>query len=212
MAVVTISRKFGAGGRTLARMVAERLGYTFADREIILRLAETARVSPHWVESFEKEAGSRISRLISSMIAKKWVDQVLKDERGYLDEQSYLDYLVLIIAQIADEGDVVLLGRGSQYILDDHPDACHVLLTGDVDNRIKFMCEHYQISEHKAAQTVASEDRRRASLYSRLGKSNFDDPLLYHLVLNMGRLGMESACDLICHLVETQTQKIAVKS
>ena len=212
MAVVTISRKFGAGGRTLARMVAERLGYTFADREIILRLAETARVSPHWVESFEKEAGSRISRLISSMIAKKWVDQVLKDERGYLDEQSYLDYLVLIIAQIADEGDVVLLGRGSQYILDDHPDACHVLLTGDLGNRIKFMCEHYQISEHKAAQTVASEDRRRASLYSRLGKSNFDDPLLYHLVLNMGRLGMESACDLICHLVETQTQKIAVKS
>ena len=100
----------------------DELGYTFADREIILRLAETARVSPHWVESFEKEAGSRISRLISSMIAKKWVDQVLKDERGYLDEQSYLDYLVLIIAQIADEGDVVLLGRGSQYILDDHPD------------------------------------------------------------------------------------------
>ena len=193
-------------------MVAERLGYTFADREIIVRVAETARVSPQWVESFEKEAGSRISRLISNMVAKKWVDQVLKDERGYLDEQSYLEYLVLIIAQIADEGNVVILGRGSQYILDDHPDACHVLLTGDLDYRIRFITERYKMAENKASQTVASEDRRRASLFKRLGKSNFDDPLLYHLVLNMGRLGMENACDLICHFVESRNRAIATKS
>jgi cytidylate kinase len=209
MAVITISRKFGAGGRTLARMVAERLGYTFADREIILRLAETARVSPHWVESFEKEAGSRLSRLITSMIAKKWIDQVLKDERGYLDEQSYLDYLVLIIAQIADEGDVVILGRGSQYILDDHPEACHVLLTDERPHRIRFMMDHYQITERRAAQTVDAEDRRRAALYSRLGKNDFDDPLLYDLVLNMGRLGLARACDLVCRLVETRMAETA---
>ena len=212
MAVITISRKYGAGGRTLARMVAERLGYTFADREIILRLAETARVSPHWVESFEKEAGSRLSRLITSMIAKKWIDQVLKDERGYLDEQSYLDYLVLIIAQIADEGDVVILGRGSQYILDDHPEACHVLLTNGPDQRVRYMMNHYQMTERKAAQSVAAEDRRRAALYSRLGKSDFDDPMLYHLVLNMGRLKMESACDLVCQLAEIRARGIAPKA
>ncbi len=207
MAVITISRKYGAGGRTLARMVAERLGYTFADREIILRLAETARVSPHWVESFEKEAGSRLSRLITSMIAKKWIDQVLKDERGYLDEQSYLDYLVLIIAQIADEGDVVILGRGSQYILDDHPETCHVLLTNGPEQRVRYMMDNYQMAERKAAQAVATEDRRRAALYSRLGKSDFDDPMLYHLVLNMGRLEMKTACDLVCQLAEIQAKE-----
>ncbi|RLB99131.1 MAG: cytidylate kinase-like family protein, partial [Deltaproteobacteria bacterium] len=100
MAVITISRQYGAGGRTLGRMVAQKLGYTFADSEIIERLATEARVSPQWVESFEKEAGSRLSRFVSSMVAKKWVDRVLKDEHGYLDEQSYLDYLVLIIAQV----------------------------------------------------------------------------------------------------------------
>lgn len=201
MAVITISRQYGAGGRTLGRMVAQKLGYTFADSEIIERLAKEARVSPQWVESFEKEAGTRLSRFISSMVAKKWVDRVLKDERGYLDEQSYLDYLVLIIAQVADEGNVVILGRGSQYILDDHPDAYHVLLVDQVANRIRFLMEHQGHSEAKAAALVESEDRRRAALYGRLGKSDFDAPQLYHLVINMGRLNLDRACDLVCRLV-----------
>ena len=205
MAVITISRKFGAGGRTLAKCISDRLGYTFADREIIQRLAKEARVSPHWVESFEKDAGSRLSRFISNMVARKWVDRVLKDEHGYLDEQSYLDYLVLIIAQIADEGDVVLLGRGSQYILDDHPEAVHVLLTDKLESRVRFVTDKFQLTERKAAQMVESEDKRRAALYGRLGKRDYDEPLLYHLVLNMGRVSMEKACELVCRLAAAGT-------
>ena len=50
MAVITISRQFGAGGKTLGTMVAKELGYTFADQQIIQKIAETANVSPHWVE------------------------------------------------------------------------------------------------------------------------------------------------------------------
>jgi cytidylate kinase len=201
MAVITISRQYGAGGRTLGRMVAQKLGYTFADSEIIERLAKEARVSSQWVESFEKEAGTRMERFISSMVAKKWVDRVLKDERGYLDEQSYLDYLVLIVAQVADEGNVVILGRGSQYILNDHPDAYHVLLVDRVTNRIRFLMDREGLSEARAAALVESEDRRRAMLYGRLGKSDFDASQLYHLVINMGRLNLDQACDLVCRLV-----------
>jgi hypothetical protein len=112
MAVITISRQFGAGGITLGKMIAESMGYTFADSDILQRVAKEANVSTDWVESFEKEAGSKLSRFISSMVSKRWLDRVLGDERGYLDEKIYLDYLVLIIAQFADEGDVVILGPG----------------------------------------------------------------------------------------------------
>jgi cytidylate kinase len=202
MAVITISRQHGTGGRALGRMVAQRLGYTLADSEIIERLAKEARVSPRWVESFEKEAGTRMSRFISTMVARKWVDRILKDEHGYLDEQSYLDYLVLIVAQVADEGNVVILGRGSQYILDDHPDARHVLLVDRVDHRVEIVMGRESIPEAKAVQEVAAEDRRRISLYGSLGKSDFDQPLLYHLVLHMGRLDLETACDLVCRLAD----------
>ena len=198
MAVVTISRQFGSGGKTLGKMIAEELDYTFADNEIIQRLSKEANVSANWIRSFEKEAGSRLSRITSKMVSKRWLDRVLAGERGYLDEEIYLDYMVLIIAQIADEGDAVILGRGSQYILDDHPEAFHILLIDELENRIKFMVEHYEMTERQAAQAVNYEDRRRASLYRRLGKKNYNDPELYHLVLNMGRLDLQAALKIVC--------------
>lgn len=201
MAVLTISRQFGAGGITLGQMISDRLGYTFADTEIIQEVAREANVSPHWVESFEKEAGSKLSRMISSMVSQKWIDRVLKDERGYLDEQIYLDYLVLIIAKMADENDVVILGRGSQYILSDHPDAFHVLLVNEFENRVQFMIDRYQFSKKKATQVVMNEDRRRTNLYRKLGKKDYDNPGLYHLVLNMNRLNLKQAENLICQMM-----------
>jgi cytidylate kinase len=202
MAVITISRQFGAGGKTLGKMIADKLGYTFADDDIIQMVAEAANVSPHWVESVEREAGGKMSRIISSMVSKTLVDRILKDERGYIDEKLYLDYLVVIIAQVAEEGNVVILGRGSQYILDDHPDAYHILMLNSLENRVKFMMERYDLSRERAQQIVTGEDKRRVNLYKKLGKTDYDDPKLYHLVLNMSRMSMPKALRLVCDLVQ----------
>lgn len=203
MAVVTISRQFGAGGMTLGKMIADELGYTFADQDIVERVAKEANVSPHWVETVEKEAGGKLSRFITKMVSKPLVDRILKDERGYIDEQTYLDYIVLIIAQIADEGDVVILGRGSQYILNDHPDAYHILLINDFENRVNFMMENYNLSQGKAANVINREDKRRMSLFRKLGKTDYDSSALYHLVLNMGRVNLQQALKLVCDLVRS---------
>ena len=202
MAVITISRQFGAGGKTLGKMIAKTLGYTFADDHIVEMVAKAANVSPHWVESVEKEAGSTLSRVISSMVSKRWLDRILIGERGYIDEDIYLDYIVVIISQVAEDGDVVILGRGSQYILDDHPDTRHVLLIDEVENRKKFMMDHYDLSQKQAAGVVRKEDKRRLNFYRKLGKEDFDDPSLYHLVLNMSRVDLETASTLACKLVE----------
>jgi len=202
MAVITISRQFGAGGITLGKMVAEKFGYSFADTEVISKVAKMANVSTHFVETVEKEAGGRFSKMISKMVSKPLVERVLKDERGYIDEEIYLDYLVLIIAQIADDGDVVIMGRGSQYILNDHPDAYHLLLIDEFENRVKFMMQHYDFSQKQATQVVKAEDKRRLNLYHKLGKTDYDDPRLYHLVLNMGRLDLAAALRLVETLVK----------
>lgn len=202
MAVITISRQFGAGGKTLGKMVAKKLGYTFADDHIVEMVAEAANVSPHWVESVEKDAGDTLTRVISSMVSKRWLDRILKGERGYIDEDIYLDYIVVIISQVAEEGDVIILGRGSQYILNDHPDARHVLLIDEVENRIKFMMDHYDLSEKEAAKVVSKEDKRRLHFYKRLGKVDYDNPALYNLVLNMSKIDLETASELVCKLVE----------
>ena len=201
MAVITISRQFGAGGKTLGKRVAETLGYTFADEDIIQMIAEKAKVSPGWVESVEKEAGGRLSRIVNRMVSKPLVDKVLKDERGYIDEQIYIDYLVILINQMAEEDDVVFLDRGSQYILNDLPEAYHILMINTLENRVKFMMDNYDMSAKRAAQVVKNEERRRISLYRKIGKQDYDQPELYHLVINMARIDLEGAADLIVRLV-----------
>jgi len=208
MAVITISRQFGAGGKTLGKMVSEKMGYTFADNDIVHLVAETANVSPTWVESVEKEAGGKMSRIVSSMVSKRLVDRILKSERGYIDEKIYLDYLVVIIAQIAEEGDVVILGRGSQYILDDHPDAHHILLIDEFENRVKFMEENYDLTHNQAVKVVTNEDKRRLALYRRLGKTDYDQPSLYDLVLNMNRVSMKTALNLVCDLINSSNSVV----
>ena len=200
MAVITISRQFGSGGKTVGKKVAKALGYTFVDDDIVQKIAELAKVSPGWVESVEKEAGRRISRLVSRMVSKPLIDRILKDERGYIDEEIYLDYLVILINQIADEGNAVFLGRGSQYILNDLPDSFHVLLINTFDNRVRFMMESYDLPQTKATQVIKSEDKRRLNLYRKMGKQDYDHPELYHLTINMERVTMDEAVRLIIDL------------
>ena len=201
MAVITISKQPGAGGEALGKMIADKLGYTYADRDIIQMIAKAANVSPEWVEAFENEAGTKLSRFIEMMVSQRWMDRVLADERGYLDEKIYLDYLVLMIARLADEGDVVIAGRGSQYILDDHPDAFHILLINSEENRIQFVMSHYNLSKKKALQYIQNEEKRRTNLYKRIGKTDYENASLYDLVLNMSKYDLESALQAICDLI-----------
>ena len=200
MAVITISRQFGAGGRTLGEMVAKGLGYSFADSEIIQMVAKKAKVSTHWVESVEKEAGGKLLKFIDRMVSNKLIDMVLDEKRGRIDEEIFVDMLNKIINQLADEGNAVILGRGGQYILRDREDAFHVLLIAHKKDRVKFMEEHYELSHKQALQAVNKEDKRRVNLYRKFGKEDYDHPDLYHLVLNMSKLSLKKASKLISEL------------
>ena len=201
MAVLTISRQFGAGGITLGKRVAQRLGYTFYDKEIIQRVAQKAKVSPQWVESMEKEAGGKIERLISGLVSKSFFDRILDDRHGYIDEEIYVDLLHKIIKTIAAEGNAVILGRGSQFILKDNEETFHILLVADREYRIKFIEEKYELFTKHAVQTINSEDKRRINLYRKFGKEDYDNWVHYHVVLNMSRVDLDVAEKLVCKLV-----------
>ena len=204
MAVLTISRQFGAGGITLGKMVSEKLGYHFYDEEIIQLVAKKAKVSKHWVESMEKEAGGKFQRLISGLVSKSLIERILDDQRGYIDEDIYVDLLHTVIRKIADEGEAVIIGRGSQYILKDHKDASHVLLVADKEHRIKFIEEHYNLSTDKATRVVSTEEKKRTVLYRKFGKEDYDQPVHYHMVLNMNKTDLHTAVKLMCRLVTSK--------
>ncbi len=201
MAVITISRQFGAGGITLGKMVAEKLGYTFVDNEIIQMVATDAKVSTTWVESLEKEAGGTLQRLITNLVSKSLVERILSGERGYIDEEIYVDTLRKIITKLAEADNVVIIGRGGQYILKDDPKTIHLLLVSDLEHRVQFMENHYNLTNKQAAQAVTLDDRRRVNLYRKFGKEDYDNPDLYNLVLNMSRVELDKARDLVVKLV-----------
>lgn len=198
MAVITISRQYGAGGKTLGEMVSERMGYYYAVDDIIQMVAWEANVTLDWVECIEKEAGGTLLKFISGPGRKKYAEVAAGQKPGYIDEKIYVHLLHQIISKIAEEGNAVILGRGSQYILQQHPEAFHVLLVADKVDRIQFMEAHYGLSKKEALAVVNRRDKRRVNLYKKFGKQDYDQPHLYHLVLNMSQVSMDKAVDLVC--------------
>ncbi|MBW1988464.1 MAG: cytidylate kinase-like family protein [Deltaproteobacteria bacterium] len=200
MPVITIARPFGAGGHTVGRLVAERLGYTLVKEEMVNAVAEKARVSPDWVRSIEKERGNALMNFISGLVSSDFVERLLEDRHGYIDEKIYVDTLSQVMEEIAREGNAVIIGRGGQYLLHDHPNAFHVLLTADDESRVKFLSRHYNLSEAQAKKAVSRGDKRRTNFYKKLKHKDYDDPSLYHMVLNTARVDIDRAVDLICLL------------
>ena len=200
--MITISRQFGAGGRTLGNMIAKKLNYRFLDDQILQEIAKHARVSKETVISMERTAGSAISRIITSLLSRDYMERLTGEAIGYMDEEVYVDALYEVMRKLASEGNVILTGRGGQYILEDFENTFHILLVASQEDRIRFIETHYKLPYDKAESIVLNGEKRRFNLYRRIGKEDFNDPIHYHLVLNMSRVSLEKAAELICGLVE----------
>ena len=203
MAVITISRQFGGGGRTAGEMAAKKLDYLFFDDQIIQMIAARAKVAPTWVKLIEKEAGGILQRFISRVGRRGFIKRISDEERGYIDEEIYVDLLRQTITQIAARGNVVILGRGGQYILQDRADTYHVLLVADRRDRIRFMQRQYRLAAGRAQQIVDRQEKRRVNLYRKFGRDDYDLPRHYHLMINTSKLSLEQAVGHICRLVAT---------
>lgn len=202
MAVITISRQFGAGGRTLGKMISEKLGYRYLDDQILQEIATHARVSKETVISMERTAGGAISRLITSLLSRDYMERLTGAAIGYMDEEVYVQTLYEVMKKLAAEGNVILTGRGGQYILENMENTFHLLLVADLEDRIRFIENHYKRPYDKAASIVQDGEKRRFNLYRKFGKEDYNDPIHYHMVLNMSRISLEKATNLVCGLVE----------
>jgi len=205
MPVLTISRQLGAGGMKLGKLISDKTGYVFIDKEITELVAEKAKVSKNWVKSIEKEIGGTLHKFISSLVSKHVVDRILDDSKGYIDEDVYVDTLREVIAQIADQGNVVILGGGGRYILSDREDTRHLLLIADKPDRIRFLEENYDLPPAKAENIVNDHDKRRLNVIRKYCNVDYDSPELYDLVLNMSKLSMDAACNLVVDLLNKHT-------
>lgn len=201
MPVVTISRQFGAGGHTLGETVAKRFGYQLVDRSIVHQVAREANVSVKWVEAVEQEAGGLVMRLVHSLISTSFIERVLGDSGSDFDEKKYVQFIKRIIQDVAKAGDAVIVGRGAQFILPDSEETVKVLLVGDLEDRIRFMMNHYDLTRTKAEELVRREEKRRSTFLKVFYSGDPDDPSLYTLVINTSRVSLEEAEDAIMELL-----------
>ena len=201
MAVITISRQFGAGGKTLGDMIAKKLNYTVLDSTIIHELSKESNVSEDWLESFEKDAGGTLSRFLSKIVSSSYMERLLGDSKGYITEDSYVEFLNNVIKRLAANDNVIVVGRGGQYILQDQKDAYHFLLVADHQDRVKFMMDNYKIDEDKAGQLVDDADKKRLNLYKYFKKQDYDQPYLYNMVFNTSKMALDEVLTQICLLI-----------
>jgi len=206
MAVITISRQFGAGGRTLCVRLAKKTDYLFLDEIIIYELAKKARVSLDSVRSVERSAGGFISRLLARAVSPGYIDRITGKDIGYMDENIYLDTLAVVMKELAAKDNLIILGRGGQFFLRDLENAYHFLLVADIQDRIGFIRKFYKMTDKEAEKIVADGDARRARLFSKLHKTRYDSPNLYHMVFNMSRLTLDQVVEQIYTLITDRLQ------
>ncbi|MBT8373910.1 MAG: cytidylate kinase-like family protein [Deltaproteobacteria bacterium] len=209
MSVITIARKFGAGGETLGKKVAKKLDYTLVDSEIIEQIAIEANVSPEWVDSVAKETGSEgfLSRLLSKLgpFRKGYLEIAMENNPGYIDGNLYISLLHKVLPKIALQDNVVIIGRGGQYILADHPNTYHFLMIADMEHRIRFMMDQYKFNRKQAQLVVEKQSKRRQYLYRYFSRTDYDQPELYNMVFNMNKLQLDEAVQAVCQLVGGQS-------
>jgi cytidylate kinase len=205
MAVITISRQFGAGGKTFGRRLADTLGYYYADEDIIERAVVEFSVSTDGKKILETEPGDKLKKFISKLnpFGTSLMELPLSDKERYIDGYKYVELLSLIIPKIAREGNAVIIGRGGQYVLRNFEDTYHILLIAKEEDRIKFIENNYRVSKARTIQILKRMAKRRANLYSYFGKKDYDDPKLYDLVLNMSLLSIDKTEELICKLINS---------
>lgn len=202
MAVVSISRQYGAGGVKLGMKLAERLGYQFVDRNLLGQVAEQANVSLKWVEEVEKEAGGLMARFVAEWARQHPYVRNIPDASTRFDETAYRAFLTRVISNLAAGDRVVFMGRGSQYILRDNPRAVRISLVASEATRIAKLMEHYGVDRAKAEHVVNKEEKRRLAFLGGFGEGKSEDPTCYHAVLNTGLVHQDDAVEFICGLVE----------
>jgi cytidylate kinase len=195
MAVITISRQFGAGGRTLGEKLCERFGFHLVDEHVIDELARKAKLSGDWLTAVEKQASSTFLGLISSIVSSGILYKGPAAPGEGFERKKYVAFLNKVMTSMANEGGYVLLGRGAQLVLKNHPKGFHVLLVADYEDRVKFMVERYSLSRSEAEKIIKEKERQRAAIASNIFGVNIDNPNLYHLILNTGRLPLDWTVD-----------------
>ncbi len=189
MAVITISHPLGSGGSAITRLVAERLGFRVLDREIVGAVAARARVPVKAAQSFDEAHFEPLEGFGHEL-------DLARDGHP-LTYETYQYVASCAIRDAADKGSVVVVGRAGQVVLGERRDAFHVRVVAPFEDRVARVVEREGIGDEEAEERVGESDKGRQEYVRALSDRDWDDPLLYDLVVNTRLMSFETAAKLI---------------
>ena len=195
--IITISREFGSGGRTIGRLVAEKLGYNFYDGEIIDEVVKSSGLAREIVEKYDEYATHKNSFLYSIAI------NAGGDNYNGLSFANRVQIAQSnVIKKIAEEGNCVIIGRGADYVLRDRDDCFNVFVYADTEFKAKRVIENYGETNVKVEERLRDKDARRKVFYRSFAMREWGEYKNYDLMLDSSVVGIEKGADLICEIVK----------
>lgn len=187
--IITISREFGSGGRTIGRKLAENLGIPCYDKELIQKIA----LESGFDENYIKDAGEYApGGFLSSAFSNRAFGPTNED---YLWEIQYK-----IITDIAQRESCVIIGRCADYILRDKADCLKVFVHASIDSRAKRIVKVYGEQEKSAEQRLKDKDKRRAAYHRFYTNMKWGYAPNYHITLDSSVLGIDKCVEILQNL------------
>jgi cytidylate kinase len=226
MPVITINGTIGSGTFEIGQNVSELLELNYVDRMV---LAEAARRVGSPVGALvEKEQRvfrfrERLGRFLQTMLERSAISGVSGEPyfgRGIemlpaetytelagdssaqsVNDQAFIEATTSVIQDLAGNGNVVIIGRGSNMILSDLPGVFNVSLVAPIESRVENIMRREELSREEAAAYVENLEQARVTFFRKFFKVNANDPNLYHMVLNTGLLPPANAAQVITQAV-----------
>lgn len=184
--IITISREFGSGGRTIGKKTAEELGISCYDSELIQKIA----VESGFTEEYIKTAGEYVpDGFWSSALSTRTYGPTNED---YLWKIQYK-----IITELAQKESCVIVGRCADYILREKADCLNVFIYADMKYRMNRIVSVYGEQEEAPEQRIRKKDKRRAAYYRFYTDMGWGQAQNYHICLNSGKLGIDKCVEIL---------------
>lgn len=197
--IITIGREFGSGGREIGKIIAEKYGIPFYDKEL---LEEAAKHSGICKDLFVKNDENCSSSFLYSLVMGTY--PVTAD--GRINPEMPLNHRIFLaqfdtIKKLADSP-CVIVGRCADYVLQEHKNLISVFITGDMPEKKRRINERYDIEKQKTESFIRKTDKRRANYYEYYTDRKWGAADNYDICLNSSKVGIDGAVGLICSYIE----------
>lgn len=195
---ICIGRKFGSGGRNIARLVADSLGIKVYDRDLLKTASETSGFSEEFFEQADEEKTRKGWRsLFMGHLSTHGMSA-----NNFLSNESIFNMQSDAIRKLHEQEDCVFIGRCADYVLRDSDRLLNVFIAADMDDRIERICRHADVTPRKARSLIEEHDRKRSSYYNYFSGRIWGDPTYYDLCLNSTTLGYDKCAEIIVSLAK----------